>query len=70
MSSEGNEEGTTLDADKAALQQYWAEKLKEFEETIYPVFHALGYSKNTALQAYMMDELDSALVIATATRSK
>lgn len=51
---------------KQALQEYWNEQLIAFEEIIYPVFYARGYSKNTALLAYMMDELDDALVIAAA----
>lgn len=51
---------------KTALQQYWNERLEEFEKVIYPVFYTRGYSKNTALLACMMDELDDSLVVAAA----
>lgn len=51
---------------KHALQAYWNERLEEFEKVIYPVFYTKGYSKNTALLACMMDELDDSLVVAAA----
>jgi hypothetical protein len=51
---------------KQAIQEYWNGRLQEFEEIIYPVFYARGYSKNTALLVYVMDELDDALVVAAA----
>lgn len=40
---------------------YWENFLAEFEE-IYPVFHARGYTKGVALQAYLVDQLDSSLM--------
>lgn len=59
-------EDEKAEAAKQALQNYWNERLVEFETIIYPVFYARGYSKNTALLACMMDELDDSLVVAAA----
>lgn len=53
-------------AAQQSLREYWNERLTEFEAVIYPVFYTRGYSKNTALLAVMMDELDDSLVVAAA----
>ncbi len=69
---EGAEAPEELTQDEAthALRQYWSDRLDEFEKIIYPVFYAKGYSKNTALLAYMMDELDDAVMVAVSAREK
>lgn len=66
---EGAESPTevTQDAAREALRQYWRDRLIEFEEIVYPVFHERGYSKNTALQVYMIDELDDAVMVAVSS---
>lgn len=38
---------------------FWDEFLKDFEDEIYPIFGARGYSRGTALQAYLLDQLDN-----------
>ena len=35
----------------------WIEHLKEFNDEIYPVFERQGFSRDTALQAWMMNRL-------------
>jgi hypothetical protein len=47
-----------------ARQEYWKETLEEFERDYYPVFAGFGYSRNTALQVYMLDQLESAVYLA------
>ena len=51
------------------IEQYWENRLKEFDETIYPIFHKHGYGKNTALTVWALDELESSLIIATSARN-
>lgn len=53
-----------------ALQNYWRERIDEFERIIYPVFHEKGYSKNTAFMITMLDEVDDAIMAAIAAREK
>lgn len=50
------------------LQNYWRERLEEFEKVEYPVFYKMGYSKNTALMVVMMDELSDTLTVAAAIK--
>lgn len=69
---EGAESPSEMSQDEAtmALQQYWEDRLNEFETIIYPVFSKRMYSKNTALLVYMMDELDDAVMVAATARGK
>lgn len=62
------EEWTESEDQLRELRKYWDMRIKEFEAQVYPVFYAQGYSKNTALLAYMIDELDTSIVIATSAR--
>lgn len=50
------------------LREYWIERLDKFEREIYPIFHERGYSKNTALTTYMLDELDTAVMLSLSAR--
>lgn len=54
--------------DKAALANYWKERIDVFEAVIYPVFHERGYSKNTAFLVSMIDELDDSITTVIALK--
>jgi hypothetical protein len=54
------QEQTELEARK----EYWRETLAEFESEFYPIFAAHGISRNTALQAYMIDQVENAVFLA------
>ena len=58
----------TQDEATKALQDYWTSRIEEFERIVYPVFYAKGYSKNTALLVYMIDELDDAVMVAVSAK--
>lgn len=47
-----------------SVAEYWHGRLDDFERDVLPVFRQQGYSPNTALMAYMLDELDTAVMIA------
>lgn len=70
--SEGPESPTEMTQDDAtkALREYWNSRIEEFETIVYPVFYARGYSKNTALLVYMMDELDDAVMVAVSAKGE
>lgn len=61
---------TQPDEELAAMGEYWKEYLDNFELQIYPIFHERGYSKNTALMAYALDQLDTAVMMTLARRGE
>lgn len=43
------------------LVEYWQQLLPEFDQKLYPYFQSHGYTKGVALQAFILDQIDSSL---------